>query len=107
MEPTQRIHIATPANQPTFTDQQIQVIEKVLGKYFKGWLATDGSVTWEGKIEKLKTYTVTRSFYASGSHVGTTPFSSCYKQLQGHFPTSFLMAEQGGEVVFLHAHGHG
>lgn len=97
METPNRIHVSST----TLTEQEFETVEKLMSKYFKGWLATDGTQTWEGQIEKLKTYTVTRSSYRFSASFD--PFNACVNQLLAHCvqANSFFMVEQGNQITHV------
>ena len=93
-----RVHIGPTKGSNIFSDKEIAVIENVLDRYFGSWLTDEGTSrrTRDGKVEKLRTITVTSLDAKPDS--GKDPVNSCFRQLQGHFPTSFIRLEECGTV---------
>lgn len=92
-----RIHVGPDQGNPTFTPRQLEVVESVLNRYFKGWLGSDGTRSWNGHIEQLKTYSIPDS--AQRLDMAADPFQACFNQLKGHFRFAFLMVERNGIVT--------
>lgn len=101
MESPNHIHVSARAGTTTLTEQEFETVEKLLNKYFKGWITADGTQTWEGRIEKLKTYTVTRCSYRMD--VSFDPFNACVNQLLAHCVQvdAFFMVEQGNQITHV------
>ena len=100
MDKVHRIHIGPENGGKIFSNKEIEIIETVLDRYFKGWLTVEGTArTWDGKIAEMRAITVTSSEFRLYS--GKDPLDSCIRQLRGHFPTSFIMVEESGIVLHL------
>lgn len=100
MDEIQRIHTASNSEQRMFTDEQIAHIEGILNRRFKSWLKSEGEVSWNGKLEKLRSYTVVRPIRADLAAADV--FKACVEELHRELPFILIIAESGGKVVAIH-----